>query len=97
MNASYRIMEEMHCWLHLHKSMDPTSQSMMVTVYLLVLVNCLCAFQVYVMVVFDNFEVRYTSKKNRKLGTQARRIGHAHCGFAHASELAMAGWLSFFL
>ena len=87
----------MHCWLHLHKSMDPTSQSMMVTVYLLVLVNCLCAFQVYVMVVFDNFEVRYTSKKNRKLGTQARRIGHAHCGFARASELAMEGWLSFFL
>ena len=41
------------------------SKSMMVTVYLLVLVNCLCAFQVYVMVVFDNFEGRYTSKKNR--------------------------------
>ena len=41
------------------------SKSMIVTVYLLVLVNCLCAFQVYVMVVFDNFEGRYTSKKNQ--------------------------------
>ena len=32
-----------------------------------------------------------------KVGTQARRINHAHCGFTHAFELAMEGWHSFFL
>ena len=42
-----------------------TSKLMMTSIYLLVLVNCLCTFQVYAMVVFDNLEVRYTSKKNQ--------------------------------
>ncbi|KAL4616408.1 hypothetical protein ACB092_07G196900 [Castanea dentata] len=42
-----------------------TSKLIMTSIYLLVLVNCLCTFQVYTMVVFDNLEVRYTSKKNR--------------------------------
>uniref|UniRef100_A0A7N2MZ04 Amino acid transporter transmembrane domain-containing protein n=1 Tax=Quercus lobata TaxID=97700 RepID=A0A7N2MZ04_QUELO len=38
---------------------------MMTSIFLPVLVNCLCTFQVYAMVVFDNLEVRYTSKKNQ--------------------------------
>ncbi|KAM3743598.1 hypothetical protein ACB098_07G158300 [Castanea mollissima] len=42
-----------------------TSKLIMTSIYLLVLVNCLCTFQVYAMVVFDNLEVRYTSKKNQ--------------------------------
>ncbi|KAL4612540.1 hypothetical protein ACB092_08G207600 [Castanea dentata] len=42
-----------------------SSKLMMTSIYLLVLVNCLCTFQVYAMVVFDNLEVRYTSKKNQ--------------------------------
>ena len=42
-----------------------SSKLMMSTIYLPILVNCLCAFQVYDMVVFDNFEGRYTSKKNQ--------------------------------
>ena len=57
---------------------------MMVTVYLLVLVNCLCAFQVYVMVVFDNFEGRYTSKKNRPCPLWIRtciRVGYGGLAF----------------
>ncbi|KAK4562063.1 hypothetical protein RGQ29_004788 [Quercus rubra] len=42
-----------------------SSKLMMATIYLPILVNCLCTFQVYAMVVFDNLEVRYTSKKNQ--------------------------------
>ena len=42
-----------------------TSKLIMTSIYLLILVNCLCTFQVYAMVVFDNLEVRYTSKKNQ--------------------------------
>ncbi|GMY05340.1 lysine histidine transporter-like 8 [Fagus crenata] len=42
-----------------------TPKLMMGLVYLLVLVNCLCTFQVYAMIVFDNLEVRYTTKKKQ--------------------------------
>nr|POE55568.1 lysine histidine transporter-like 8 [Quercus suber] len=35
-----------------------TSKLIMTAIYLLVLVNCLCTFQVYAMVVFDNLESR---------------------------------------
>uniref|UniRef100_A0A7N2N2X8 Amino acid transporter transmembrane domain-containing protein n=1 Tax=Quercus lobata TaxID=97700 RepID=A0A7N2N2X8_QUELO len=42
-----------------------SSKLMMTSIYRPVLVNCLCTFQVYAMVVFDNLEVRYTSKKNQ--------------------------------
>ncbi|XP_050262750.1 lysine histidine transporter-like 8 isoform X2 [Quercus robur] len=42
-----------------------TSKLIMGSIYLLVLVNYLCAFQVYAMPVFDNLEMRYTTKKKK--------------------------------
>jgi hypothetical protein len=42
-----------------------TSKLMMGLIYLLVSVNCLCTFQVYAMIVFDSFEMRYTTKKKQ--------------------------------
>uniref|UniRef100_A0A803NQX1 Amino acid transporter transmembrane domain-containing protein n=1 Tax=Cannabis sativa TaxID=3483 RepID=A0A803NQX1_CANSA len=34
-------------------------------IYLLIIINCLCTFQVYSMIVFDNLEFRYTSIKKQ--------------------------------
>ncbi|XP_050262751.1 lysine histidine transporter-like 8 [Quercus robur] len=42
-----------------------TSKLIMGSIYLLVLVNYLCGFQVYAMPVFDNLEMRYTTKKKK--------------------------------
>ncbi|KAL4616404.1 hypothetical protein ACB092_07G196600 [Castanea dentata] len=42
-----------------------TSKLIMGSIYLLVLVNHLCAFQVYAMPAFDNLEIRYTTKKKK--------------------------------
>ncbi|XP_042983790.1 lysine histidine transporter-like 8 [Carya illinoinensis] len=42
------------------------SKFMMGFIYLLVLVNCLCAFQIYAMPIFDNLEFRYTTKKKQR-------------------------------
>jgi len=42
-----------------------TSKVMMGLIYALVIVSCLCTFQVYAMPVFDNLEIRYTSKKQQ--------------------------------
>ncbi|KAF7851161.1 hypothetical protein BT93_L4422 [Corymbia citriodora subsp. variegata] len=40
--------------------------------YLLVVANCLSAFQIYAMPVFDNLELRYTSIKDRGCSWRAR-------------------------
>lgn len=46
---------------HGHK----TSKSVLGLICVLVVVNCSSAFQIYGMVVFDNLELRYSSKKNK--------------------------------
>ncbi|KAB1207622.1 Lysine histidine transporter-like 8 [Morella rubra] len=43
-----------------------TSKLTMGFVYLIVLVNCLCTFQVYAVPVFDNLELRYTARKKQR-------------------------------
>ncbi|XP_045820488.1 lysine histidine transporter-like 8 [Trifolium pratense] len=35
-------------------------------IYVLVILHCLCSFQVYAMPVFDNLELKYTTIKNKK-------------------------------
>lgn len=42
-----------------------TSRVVLGLTSLLVVINCLCSFQIYAMPVFDNMEAGYTSKKNR--------------------------------
>uniref|UniRef100_A0A2C9TZA7 Amino acid transporter transmembrane domain-containing protein n=1 Tax=Manihot esculenta TaxID=3983 RepID=A0A2C9TZA7_MANES len=42
-----------------------TPNSLLGTTSLLVVLNCLSSFQIYAMPVFDNLEIRYTSKMNR--------------------------------
>ncbi|KAL2490577.1 Lysine histidine transporter-like 8 [Abeliophyllum distichum] len=42
-----------------------TSKYIVGTIYLAMVINCLCAFQVYAMPVFDNLERLYTSTKNQ--------------------------------
>ncbi|KAL7207038.1 hypothetical protein ACSBR2_019683 [Camellia fascicularis] len=43
-----------------------TSKFVVSLIYLLVLINCLCSFQIYAMPVFDNLEFQYTIKKKRR-------------------------------
>ncbi|CAK7329405.1 unnamed protein product [Dovyalis caffra] len=43
-----------------------TSKFVKGLIYLLVVINCLCSFQIYAMPVFDNLEFKYTSKKNKR-------------------------------
>ncbi|KAI8024989.1 Lysine histidine transporter-like 8 [Camellia lanceoleosa] len=43
-----------------------TSKFVVGLIYLLVLINCLCSFQIYAMLVFDNLEFRYTIKQKRR-------------------------------
>jgi amino acid permease len=40
-------------------------KSIMASIYILVIINCVTTFQIYAMVVFDNLEMRYTSSKNQ--------------------------------
>lgn len=40
-----------------------TSEYVLGLLCILVLINCLTTFQIYVMVVFDNMEIKYTSRK----------------------------------
>ncbi|XP_021627672.1 lysine histidine transporter-like 8 [Manihot esculenta] len=42
------------------------SKSIKGLTYMLVLINCLTSFQLFAMVVFDNFELRYISIKNKQ-------------------------------
>ncbi|KAA8535948.1 hypothetical protein F0562_028426 [Nyssa sinensis] len=42
-----------------------TSKFVKVTIYLLVVINCLSAFQIYAMPALDNLEFAYSSKKNK--------------------------------
>lgn len=35
-------------------------------IYFLIIINCLCTFQIYSMIVFDNFESRYTGIKKER-------------------------------
>lgn len=43
-----------------------TSKLMMGLIYALVIVTCLCTFQIYAMPVFDNLEIRYTTKMKQR-------------------------------
>ncbi|XP_021663976.2 lysine histidine transporter-like 8 isoform X2 [Hevea brasiliensis] len=40
--------------------------------YMLVIINCFTSFQIYAMPVFDNFELRYTSFKNKRCSRWVR-------------------------
>lgn len=42
-----------------------TKKLVMRMIYLLIVVNSLCSYQIYAMPVFDNLEFRYISKKNK--------------------------------
>ncbi|CAI9774687.1 unnamed protein product [Fraxinus pennsylvanica] len=42
-----------------------TSKYIVGTIYMIAMINCLCAFQIYAMPVFDNLERLYTSTKNK--------------------------------
>ncbi|KAI3446313.1 hypothetical protein Pfo_002978 [Paulownia fortunei] len=42
-----------------------TSKYIIGAIYLIIIINYLCAFQIYAMPAFDNFERIYTSKKNK--------------------------------
>ncbi|PIN25724.1 hypothetical protein CDL12_01518 [Handroanthus impetiginosus] len=43
---------------------DNTSKYIIGAIYLIIIINCLCAFQIYAMPTFDNLERIYISKKN---------------------------------
>lgn len=45
---------------------NSTPKSVKALIYLLVIINYISVFQVYAMVVFDNFERIYVTKKNKK-------------------------------
>ncbi|KAG6712062.1 hypothetical protein I3842_05G086200 [Carya illinoinensis] len=49
-----------------------TSKYTMGFIYILILANCLCTFQVYAMPVFDNLEAVYTSKKKQRCARWVR-------------------------
>ncbi|KAJ7978672.1 Lysine histidine transporter-like 8 [Quillaja saponaria] len=51
---------------------DQISNFTMGVIYLLIVIHCLCSFQVYAMVVFDNLELRYTSLKKKRCTRLAR-------------------------
>jgi hypothetical protein len=40
-------------------------RGILATTFLLVVINCLCSFQIYSMPVFDSFEAYYTGRTNR--------------------------------
>ncbi|GAB4838592.1 hypothetical protein Ancab_028138 [Ancistrocladus abbreviatus] len=40
-------------------------KSMLAIIYFIIIINSLCLFQIYGMVVFDNLELRFTGKKNK--------------------------------
>ncbi|KAK4491472.1 hypothetical protein RD792_002222 [Penstemon davidsonii] len=44
---------------------NKTSKYIIGTIHLIILINYLCAFQIFAMPTFDNFERLYTSKKNK--------------------------------
>ncbi|XP_025014770.2 lysine histidine transporter-like 8 isoform X4 [Ricinus communis] len=48
------------------------SKSIKITLYSLVLANCLSSFQIYAVPVFDNLELRYTSIKNKRCSRRIR-------------------------
>lgn len=50
------------------------SKIVMGLIYLLIVINCLCTFQIYSMIVFDNLEFRYTSMKNQKCPRWLRTV-----------------------
>ncbi|XP_015893179.3 lysine histidine transporter-like 7 [Ziziphus jujuba] len=45
---------------------DKISKSMMILICIQIIISCLCTFQIYAMVVFDNLEFRYISSKKKK-------------------------------
>ncbi|XP_050213543.1 lysine histidine transporter-like 8 [Mercurialis annua] len=44
---------------------DDTSKALLGLISIIVVISCLSSFQIYAMPVFDNFELRYTSKMNK--------------------------------
>lgn len=53
---------------------DEISKSMMIIIYIIVIINCLCTFQIYAMVVFDNLELSYISSKKKKCPRWVRTV-----------------------
>ena len=53
----------MRAFSEFHK--QKTKKAVMVIIYLLILVNSLCSYQIYAMPVFDNLEFKYISKKKK--------------------------------
>ncbi|PQP94910.1 lysine histidine transporter-like 8 [Prunus yedoensis var. nudiflora] len=43
-----------------------TSQYVLGLIYIIIVINCLATYQIYGMVVFDNIEIRYTSRKKER-------------------------------
>ncbi|XP_030942078.1 lysine histidine transporter-like 7 [Quercus lobata] len=77
-----------------------TSKLMMGLIYLLVLVNRLCTFQVYAMPVFDNMEMRYITKKKKPCSKWVRtclRILFGGLTFLAAVALPFFGSLTLLL
>nr|POF18100.1 lysine histidine transporter-like 7 [Quercus suber] len=77
-----------------------TSKLMMGLIYLLVLVNRLCTFQVYAMPVFDNMEMRYITKKKKPCSKCVRtclRILFGGLTFLAALALPFFGSLTLLL
>jgi amino acid transporter len=57
-----------------------TSKFVMGLIYALVIVSCLCTFQIYAMPVFDNLELGYTTKMKRPCPRWVRTALRLFCG-----------------
>ncbi|MCO5597470.1 hypothetical protein L7F22_051548 [Adiantum nelumboides] len=70
------------------------SRSLMGLLFLLVVINCLSAFQIYSFIIFDSFEAGYTAKRSGPVSTHVRVIFRVFYVFVNFFIAAAFPWLA---